>query len=138
LEENLRIVEANLSCFAFSAQEWSSFIEAYRAQGMPAIHHSEQYRQAEKPAYRLVRRDMLRILPVLEAAACCGTKPCVIAIDGRAGSGKSTAAEIVAERLKASNAVASVKTEEMTAIGKNGSLQQFTMTIKFGKKEEGK
>jgi type IV pilus assembly protein PilM len=62
----------------------------------------------------------------------------LVAKSKNSGGGKSTAAEIVAERLKASNAVASVKTEEMTAIGKNGSLQQFTMTIKFGKKEEGK
>lgn len=62
----------------------------------------------------------------------------LVAKSKNSGGGKSTAAEIVAERLKASSAVASVKTEEMTAIGKNGSLQQFTMTIRFGRKEEGK
>ena len=60
----------------------------------------------------------------------------LVAKSKSSGGGKSTASEIVAERLKASSEVASVKTEEMTAIGKNGSLQQFTMTIKFGKKEE--
>jgi type IV pilus assembly protein PilM len=62
----------------------------------------------------------------------------LVAKSKKSGGGRSTAAEIVAERLKASSAVASVKTEEMTAIGKNGSLQQFTMTIRFGRKEEGK
>ena len=62
----------------------------------------------------------------------------LVAKSKNSGGGRSTAAEIVAERLKASSAVASVKTEEMTAIGKNGSLQQFTMTIRFGRKEEGK
>ena len=39
--------------------EWRKFLLWYEAQGCPAIHHSEAYRAAEKPAYRIVRRDLL-------------------------------------------------------------------------------
>lgn len=39
--------------------EWLSFLERYRDAGYPAIHHSEAYRAAERPAYRIVRRELL-------------------------------------------------------------------------------
>ena len=99
LENYLGIAEENLSDFSFSFQSWREFIEDYSKRGMPALHHSALYRQAERPAYRLVRRDMLRVLPVLEAAAKCEKRPCIIAIDGCAGSGKSTMAALLSTIL---------------------------------------
>lgn len=39
--------------------EWEEFLRRYEEQGYPAIHHSEAYRAAEKPAYRIVRSDLL-------------------------------------------------------------------------------
>ena len=41
---------------------WRETITAYKQAGMPPIHHSEGYRMAEKPAYRVVRRDFLEEL----------------------------------------------------------------------------
>lgn len=41
---------------------WRETVAAYKQAGMPAIHHSERYRLAEKPAYRVVRRDFLEEL----------------------------------------------------------------------------
>ena len=38
----------------FSREEWLAFIEEYKALGMPAIHHSEDYRANENPHYRVV------------------------------------------------------------------------------------
>ena len=32
---------------------------AYGEAGMPAVHHSEAYREAERPAYRVIRRALL-------------------------------------------------------------------------------
>ena len=57
----------------------------------------------------------------------------------RAGE-KSTPAKIVAERLKASSAVDpdSVKIDEMTTLGKDSELEQFVVTVKFGKGEKEK
>ncbi len=39
--------------------EWREFLLWYEAQGCPALHHSEAYRAAEKPAYRIVLRELL-------------------------------------------------------------------------------
>ncbi len=41
--------------------EWQEFLRRYEEQGYPAVHHSEVYRAAEKPAYRIVRRDLLAL-----------------------------------------------------------------------------
>ncbi len=80
-----------------------SFLEAYTAAGMPAVHHSEAYRMAEKPAYRIVDRRFIRLLPILEKIAALpkGDGACVIALEGRAAAGKSTAAALLAEILGA-------------------------------------
>lgn len=42
------------------SDEWQSFLAWYNSQGRPAVHHSEAYRMAEKPAYRIVLRELLR------------------------------------------------------------------------------
>ncbi|MBQ9151240.1 MAG: AAA family ATPase [Clostridia bacterium] len=39
--------------------EWQAFLAWYTENGRPAIHHSGAYRDAEKPAYRIVRRALL-------------------------------------------------------------------------------
>ncbi|MBR3685956.1 MAG: hypothetical protein IKL66_00560 [Clostridia bacterium] len=43
----------------FSLDEWRAFLERYAEAGMPAVHHSEAYRDHEKPSYRVVRRTIL-------------------------------------------------------------------------------
>ena len=59
--EYLRIAESLVQAgkMKFSYAEWTDFLEDYRKKGMPAVHHSAAYRQAERPAYRIVRRDCL-------------------------------------------------------------------------------
>lgn len=42
-----------------SPEDWQAFSAWYAQNGRPAIHHSEAYRQAEKPAYRIVCRELL-------------------------------------------------------------------------------
>lgn len=86
----------------FTLASWLLYRTAYETGGVRAVHHSEAYRQAEKPAYRVVRAQYARIFPVLEALARTeSAAPHVIAIDGRAGAGKSTAAEALADALSA-------------------------------------
>ena len=43
----------------FTVVEWREFLFKYKAAGMPPIHHSEAYRQSEKPAYRIVSRALI-------------------------------------------------------------------------------
>ena len=55
----LRRVTAS-GAFGFSSEELEAYLDTYQRLGCPMVSHSEQYRQAYKPAYRIVQ---LRILP---------------------------------------------------------------------------
>ena len=43
----------------FSLEEWKEYYVTYKNNGMHPVHHSEAYRKAEQPAYRLVRKSLL-------------------------------------------------------------------------------
>lgn len=43
----------------FSADEFRKYSVRYMSAGCPVIHHSDEYRAGEKPAYRLVRRTFI-------------------------------------------------------------------------------
>ena len=45
--------------FSFSPEEWNEYYTTYKNNGMHPVHHSDAYRQAERPAYRLVRKNYL-------------------------------------------------------------------------------
>ncbi len=88
----------------FSAQEWQSALSAYLSEGVHAVHHSNAYRAAECPAYRLIRTQHLPLLTVLEKLA---TLPApsrggaqIVAFDGRCGAGKTTYAQTLAAVLQ--------------------------------------
>ena len=72
----------------------------YREQGCPPVRHSEEYRQAYAPRYRLLKREYARFFPILlETAKVLRNKgKAVIAIDGRCGSGKTTLSALM-ERI---------------------------------------
>lgn len=72
------------------------YLERYRREGCPSLHHSEVYRNAYDPHYRVLRMDLARFLPALiplEKLArdneARREKTVLIAIDGRCGSGKT-------------------------------------------------
>ena len=105
-----------------------AYLEEYRCQGCPSLHHSETFRNAYGPHYRVVRMDYAGFLPALKVldrfareyyAAYLrlshqmdmrpgekfsaflrrnGVRPYLIAVDGRCGSGKTSFAAMV-ERL---------------------------------------
>jgi len=72
--------------------DWDRWIASYRATGCPAVHHSDTYRRAYRPAYRLVTARFAKILPLFKTidALLRSKSHIVIAIDGCSGSGKST------------------------------------------------
>ncbi len=82
---------------AFSPAEWDQYLLDYHATGIHAVHHSAQYREHEKPAYRIINRKFTRILPILQRLSSIRQRnsPLVVAIDGRAGSGKTTLAGLI-------------------------------------------
>ena len=56
LQEVTRLAENNALPFSFS--RWETFLPAYNRQ---PLHHSETYRNAEKPAYRVVLRRLVEL-----------------------------------------------------------------------------
>lgn len=83
----------------FSAAALAEYLASYRAEGCPMVSHSQVYREAYAPAYRVVREEFARLLPLLQRMSAIGGG--VIAIDGRAVSGKSTLAELLSRLLQA-------------------------------------
>ena len=83
----------------FSFDDWSIFMNGYKYDATPKpVHHSEEYRKKEQPAYRIVSGFFVRIIPILFALR--EQKTAVIGIDGRAASGKSTMADGLAKIFK--------------------------------------
>ena len=89
--------------FGFSANELEKYLDGYIRAGMPAVSHSETYRSAYHPAYRVVRREYARLLPMLylieKHVAEHGS--CVLVIDGFCASGESTLAQSIAQAFDA-------------------------------------
>ncbi len=71
----------------------------YTAAGCPATHHSEAYRAAYLPAYRVVRTEFVRFFPLFAAVdrLLSGGAPVCAAIDGMCGSGKTTLAALLSK-----------------------------------------
>jgi len=87
----------------FSCEDWKTYFLSQQEAGLSPVHHSAFYRQQETPAYRIVNRRFVRLFPILQKAAekIAQDKVCVIAIDGRAASGKTTMAKLLQEILEA-------------------------------------
>ena len=79
----------------FSYEEASAAIVQWRAQGFPAQRHSEAFRAAYAPAYRVLHRDYAWILPLLTAIdrKMAVGKPIIVALEGGSASGKTTLSE---------------------------------------------
>lgn len=76
----------------FPREEVSQTLAEYRFQGCPMVSHSEGYRTAYAPAYRVIRQQYTQYIPLLAAidqqlSLGC---PVRVAIDGPCASGKST------------------------------------------------
>ncbi len=71
-------------------------LEAWRAQGFPAVHHSDAFRAAYHPAYRVIANKYADFLPVFTAIDnLLGNGSVIVAIEGGSASGKSTLADIL-------------------------------------------
>ncbi|MCI5778543.1 MAG: hypothetical protein MR051_01800 [Lentisphaeria bacterium] len=87
--EYLRTAETVLTGKARTV--FREYLAGYRG---GAVHHSPEYHAAEHPSYRVVSTRLLPLLPVLKRAAALPERPVrVIAVDGRAASGKTTLAK---------------------------------------------
>ena len=86
-------------CFGFGIDEFDPAVAEFTAAGYPAQSHSDAYRNTYKPAYRVVDSYFARLISCLYAISRLldeKSGQVRIVIDGRAASGKTTAAELIA------------------------------------------
>ena len=86
--------------FSFSPDELDAYLERYQAAGYPAVSHSQAYRTAYEPAYRVILRrfSLLLLLQELQEKSRFQDH-LIVAVDGRCASGKSTFAKSLHERF---------------------------------------
>lgn len=84
----------------FSSEALEAFLTQYEVQGRPAVSHSEAYRAAYHPAYRVMEDRLLRFLPLLDAIdGLLNRKDRVtVAVDGMSAAGKSTLGDLLVKR----------------------------------------
>lgn len=105
---NIQAKRKLLDCFEIPGMgQWAA---SWVAQGCPPVHHSDAYREAHQPHYRLLRKEYAGYFPVLLDIKECLEKagkekcpdgekipPIIIGIDGRCGSGKTSLAGLISQ-----------------------------------------
>jgi len=83
----------------FSPNEILKRMVEWGEEGYPACHHSEEFRAAYHPAYRVVHKEFVRWLPLLGAIDRVMKEKgrAVIAIEGGSASGKTTLSALLEE-----------------------------------------
>lgn len=105
--------------FSFTEDALNQYLAEYAVHGYPAVSHSETYRQAYHPAYRVIRMEYIAYLPLIEAGLAVLSRhlqtsssartdsdvilsvPVLMALDGCSASGKTTAANLLGALLDA-------------------------------------
>lgn len=93
----------NFSAFPFTVftrEEKDNFLNSYLERGLPLLSHSEEYRNAYAPHYRVLPETHVKLIDVL-AEIYLRKDISVICLDGRCGSGKTTYADILGRVLGA-------------------------------------
>lgn len=100
LEEKLRCLLdlARQGRLPFSYAETARAVESWRAAGFPACHHSEAFRAARAPAYRVIRREYVPLLPLLSGLdrKLMERGQVIAALEGGSAAGKTTLAALLA------------------------------------------
>ena len=96
----------NPTDYGVSVQDWHACLTRWEADGMPAVSHSEAYRKAYHPSYRVIESRYARWIPVLDYVEkrLLEKTPLTLAIEGRSGAGKSQLADRLVELYGASAA----------------------------------
>ena len=83
---------------ALDKEEFNQKLSAWRAQGYPALHHSNTFRETYRPAYRVISDKYAKFLSLFAEIDCLIAKgDAIVAIEGGSASGKTTLSGILAE-----------------------------------------
>lgn len=89
--------------FPFDAEALDAALARWETQNFGALHHSDAFRAAYRPAYRVIARRFAEALPLFcEIDRRLKNGPLVVALEGGAASGKTTLAEMFSEVYGAS------------------------------------
>ena len=93
LAEKLKIAR-ELVCeglLPFAEKAFDEAAAGWAAEGYPAIHHSDSFREAYRPAYRVIAKGFIPFLPLFAAMdQLPEDKRTIVAIEGGSASGKTT------------------------------------------------
>ena len=82
-----------------AADVLDEYLSEYEASGYPSVHHTDEYRAAYHPVYRLVTRRFRQcwyVIELIESLMKTRTSRIILAIDGPAAAGKSTLSALLA------------------------------------------
>lgn len=100
LERKLRcLLELTAKNGPWTVQEAEEAVRAWRTAGFPACHHSKTVEERYHPAYRVVHRDAVWMLPLLASIDGLLERKGggIVAIEGGSASGKTTLAQQLAQ-----------------------------------------
>lgn len=88
---------ASYGLFDFSEEDMEIYLEEYEKMGYPSVHHSMKYKEFYDPAYRVIDTRYIRLFPLITRIRNLlkEKEKVIIALDGKSGSGKSLAAELL-------------------------------------------
>lgn len=89
---------ASYGMFEFDEEDMAEYLAEYEKQNYPVVSHSQRYKEFYDPAYRVIDARYIRLLPLITRIRQLMKEKAkvIIALDGRAASGKTTAAELLA------------------------------------------
>lgn len=97
-EEKIKIVKEMIKekLLPFSDTEFDTIAQEWKNHGYPAVHHSQVFREAYCPSYRVVADKFIPFMPLFAKIDVLLEKGRVIlAVEGGSGSGKTTLGEML-------------------------------------------
>ncbi len=79
-------------------EEYRRELALWREAGYPPLHHSEEFRRAYSPSYRVILQKFVPLLPLLaKIDVMLRERPVMLAIEGGSAAGKSTLGALLSE-----------------------------------------
>jgi hypothetical protein len=99
LEQKIEVAKALVASgeLPLEGEEFAQKLATWKGFGYPAVHHSNAFREAYKPAYRVIANQYVALLPLFaQIDKLLSHSRAIVALEGGSASGKTTLAAILA------------------------------------------